>query len=705
MGTAFALGTMCVSLSDNPGPLHHRQNGMNISIVLIFITAIITGFSVAVPWLLAIELLLFSFVFSMIGVYGVRASSVGLATLFVMVLNIDDSYTSKEVLINAALVLLGGCWYFFWSLLLHRLRPYKLAQQAIGDCILSTASYLRIKASLYDEHVNYEKSYKALLEEQVQVHHKQNLVREILYKTRSIVKDSTFTGRILVVTFADSIDIFERIMTSQRDYKALHSAFDNNVLNNFKHVLLQLANELDTIGIALQKGEKSFPSKQLAHEMESLESFFADYRHQNMNERNINDYTGLKHILDSVKDIYNRIETLHRYTIYDKSMANELKISADYSQFVEPTELNPKLFADNLNPESNIFRHSIRVAAAIFASYLLSIFLPVGHSYWILLTVLVILKPAYSLTRQRNIQRLAGTFIGAAAGGLILFLVKDKTILMVILILSMIAAYSLMRLQYLLCVICMTIYLLIAFYFLKPVNFSVVLADRVIDTAIGSIVAFLITLLIPPKWEHEQIRFLLQETIKANISYYQRIANAFTGKSGYEPLYKLYRKEVYVALANLSDAFQRMLSEPRSKQKNSVLIYQLVVSNHLLASHVATLSSYIASFAKANASEDFEEIIHKTSQHLQQADALLDEINEGKVNTATESVDSKLVIREKLQWLMQKRLHDFEKTGQVNDNSVAQESLRTISDQFEYIYKISLDMEKQVIKMNEVNPN
>jgi len=317
--------------------------------------------------------------------------------------------------------------------------------------------------------------------------------------------------------------------------------------------------------------------------------------------------------------------------------------------------------------------------------------------------VLVILKPAYSLTRQRNIQRLAGTFIGAAAGGLILYLIKDSTALVVILILSMTAAYSLMRLQYLLCVVCMTTYLLIAFHFLKPVNFSVVLADRVVDTAIGSVIGFLITLIIPPKWEHEQIRSLLQETIKANIAYYQRISSAFTGKSGYAPLYKLYRKEVYVSLANLSDAFQRMLSEPRSKQKHSVPIYQLVVSNHLLTSHVATLSSYIASFAKTHASEEFEEIIHKTILHLQQADSLLDEINEGKENSAVKSEDDKLAIREKLQYLMQKRLVALEKSSLASLDLGTQDALRSISDQFEYIYKISLDMEKLVLKMNEVN--
>jgi hypothetical protein len=40
--------------------------------------------------------------------------------------------------------------------------------------------------------------------------------------------------------------------------------------------------------------------------------------------------------------------------------------------------------------------------------------------------------------------------------------------------------------------------------------------------------------------------------------------------------YKLARKEMYVSMANLSAAFQRMLSEPKSKQKNESALYNFL---------------------------------------------------------------------------------------------------------------------------------
>jgi uncharacterized membrane protein YccC len=50
--------------------------------------------------------------------------------------------------------------------------------------------------------------------------------------------------------------------------------------------------------------------------------------------------------------------------------------------------------------------------------------LPFGRGYWILLTVIIILKPGYSLSKQRNIQRLIGTLVGVAIGWSILVLCK-----------------------------------------------------------------------------------------------------------------------------------------------------------------------------------------------------------------------------------------------------------------------------------------
>jgi hypothetical protein len=53
----------------------------------------------------------------------------------------------------------------------------------------------------------------------VDVQQKQELTAELLFKTRSIVKESTHTSRILMMVFLDVSDLLERTMASHLDYK------------------------------------------------------------------------------------------------------------------------------------------------------------------------------------------------------------------------------------------------------------------------------------------------------------------------------------------------------------------------------------------------------------------------------------------------------------------------------------------------------
>ncbi len=693
MGIAFVVGTLCVSVTDTPGPFHHRQNAMRITIVLTTLCALMVGFSVPTPWLLAIELFVCAFVFSMIGVYGLRASSVGTAALLLFVLSVDDRYSTKQLLVNAALVCGGGIWYYLWSLLLNRIRPYKLAQQAIGDSILSIANYTRIKAALYNKQNDYEKTYGTLLEEQVKVHTKQDLVREILFKTRSIVKETTHTGRVLLMTFLDTVDLYERIMTSQHDYQALRKSFDEEMLSRFQSVILKLATELENIGMALQQGTKSVPADDLETVIEDLKSYYEEQRLVGLNEKNIEAFISLKHILDSIVDIYSRLQTLHRYTRYDRSIPIEKDYDLDYNRFISHTQIEIGQFVNNINFNSNIFRHSLRVSVAMLAGYFLSKVLMVGHGYWILLTILVILKPAYSLTKKRNFQRISGTVIGAIIGATALFFVKDKTVLVVLMIIAMLFTYSLIRLQYFMAVVFMTIYILISFSFLKHDDFQKIITDRIIDTAVGSAIAFLFTIILPPKWEHERIKNLLSKCIKANSDYFEYIAKLFTGKNLNTQQYKFLRKECYVALSNLSGAFQRMLSEPRRKQKNSMLVYQLLVSNHILTSHIATLSSYIPSFAKAHVSKDYLPMIDDTVFHLENTIAIL-EGNSVSTKNVMQVQENKFIVRHRVEELLAQRVQELKSGSLDSDIKDQLFELKTITDQFEYIHKISIDMEK-----------
>jgi len=99
-GIVVSLGAMCVGNADNPGPIHHRRNGMIACTIIIFLVSLLTGLTIDSPVLLGALIFLFCFLFSLISVYGNRASSIGISALLVMVLNIDRRYEGSQVLIN-----------------------------------------------------------------------------------------------------------------------------------------------------------------------------------------------------------------------------------------------------------------------------------------------------------------------------------------------------------------------------------------------------------------------------------------------------------------------------------------------------------------------------------------------------------------------------------------------------------------------------
>jgi uncharacterized membrane protein (TIGR01666 family) len=617
-GIVVSIGAMCVANTDNPGPIHHRRNGMIACILFIFLVSLITGLANRSPVWMGLIVLLFCFVFSLMSIYGNRASSIGLNSLLVMVLNIDYHRQGWDVLYNALYVSAGGLWYMMLSSLLYSFRPYKLVQQALGDSVQAIADYLRIKASFYSRDVDYDKRYRQLLESQVAIQQKQDLLRELIFKSRKIVKESTHTGRTLMMIFLDSVDLFERIMTSQQDYRLLHQLFDNSqILEEYRKLILDLAAELDEIGLAIMSGKPSVDRNTLSARIGKLRATLA--------AKDVEGVADLGNILDSIQDINDRLRVLHGFTTYDRKLSGNFRTDLDYEELAAHQDMDRKLILDNLTLESNIFRHSLRVSIATFAGYIISRFLPFGHSYWILLTITVILKPVYSLTKKRNIERLMGTLGGALVGFLLIWSIPDRTVLFVLMILFMIGTYVFMRTNYLVCVTLMTPYVLLLFHLLYPVNFKAILSDRVIDTLIGSGISFLASIFIIPTWEHQRIIDNMIAALKTNIAYFRDVAGAFTGKPLAVHEYKLSRKHAFVALANLSDAFGRMMQEPRRQQKKITEMHQFVVASQMLTSYIATLAYYEKPLAAEYANPAYQPVVETIAGSLERAAAILQE--------------------------------------------------------------------------------
>ena len=185
-------------------------------------------------------------------------------------------------------------------------------------------------------------------------------------------------------------------------------------------------------------------------------------------------------------------------------------------------------------------------------------------------------------------------------------------------IILMILAYSFMRTRYLLFVTLMTPYILILLYILTPMHFKNLIVDRIIDTAIGSGIALLANILFSPEWAYKQFGEYLQQMLEANKNYFSDVTSFFAETAVPVNKYKLSRKITYVALANLTDALNRMLAEPKSKQKNAAEFHELVVLNYMMSTHIATLATFGLGKNPPPPDPEYLPVVHAVISNLNQ---------------------------------------------------------------------------------------
>ncbi|MCW3109476.1 MAG: hypothetical protein JWQ09_3982 [Segetibacter sp.] len=696
VGIVVSLGALFVSVTDSPGPIHHRKNGMIACIAGILIATLIIGFAAKSYFLLAFFLFISCFFFSMIGIYGARAGSIGTAVMLVITLTIDPRLnldSPAKVLMHSFYMTCGGLWYMCFSMLLYNFRPYRLLQQALGESIQETAKYLLIRSEFYRKDVNYENTFKQLLQQQAEVQHKQTELTELLFKTRSIVKESTNIGRALVMIHLDVVDIFERIMMSHQQYPLLHQYFDEtDILNDYYHLARELAFELEDLGIAVKSGQPSKENRALVEQISKVREKLDNLRLAYLKPDNIEGFISLRRILENIEDLAERLVTLQKYTNFKGTFKKRKIKDSDYEHLISSQQITPGLFFSNLTLKSDTFRHSLRVSIAIVAGFIVASALNIGHSYWVLLTIVVILKPAFSLTKKRNSDRLAGTFGGVVAGMVLLNLVHNNNALLALLVIFMAGGYTFIRTNYFVSVLLMTIYLLIFYHLLNPNDFKMLLKDRMIDTLIGSAIAFIASNFLFPSWERKKFKQEMVTMLSDVKDYFSVVAEAFSGKEIDPSTQQLARRNALVALANLSDAFNRMLSEPKSQQQGVEVLHQFVVLNHMLTSYIATLSHYLQMETIPYSSDDFIKVSEDIRQYFTNA---INYLNDETVTEKTISNKESLrKLNDRVNSLMQKRKDELQHGQMETSTRKLLFDLKSIVDQFNLIYNVAVDLNK-----------
>lgn len=173
-----------------------------------------------------------------------------------------------------------------------------------------------------------------------------------------------------------------------------------------------------------------------------------------------------------------------------------------------------------------------------------------------------------------------------------------------------------------------TMYVVLIYAILTP-NFMDLLIYRVIDTLIGALLALGANYILWPSWEFLNVNVHLSKSIQANQTYVKEIKEIYNQKSEPTLAYKLARKYAFIEIGNLMASFQRMIQEPKSKQRLRSEIYELAVLNHTFLSTAASIGVYVQSRHTTKASESFNMVMDYIDKNLQLTSNLLN-------NTPTE---------------------------------------------------------------------
>ncbi|RNA61909.1 FUSC family protein [Chryseobacterium nematophagum] len=704
----FPLGTAFVALTDQPGPFIRRRNALAFAIICFILIALIASMVMNIKSLVVAEIIVFGMFFSLIGVYGQRLAAVGSLSLVVLAIFIDGHLTGDNIL-KSLLIFASGCaWFLLIFLIVTTIQPYKLSSQMIGENYLQLAEFLKIKANYYQKNPDFTKLTSQVIAKQIEIKNLQEETRETVLKTRTIVNESTTTSRILMLMFLNSMDLHEKLMTSESDYQKLQQSFENStILVKIHDYLNILAEEITNIGISLQIGTKAKPLFNLESELASVNAYYFDLRTKQITPNNLENFMILRQILMRINEITKEVNDIYKIFTQNVKLAKSLSTALDLKKFM-PTEekMNVQVLRNNLSFSSLHFRHAVRITIALLIGYLFSLFhfLGIGHTYWILITVVAILKPAYSITKQRNLLRLYGTVSGAIIAYVILYFIHINSLLFGILLFSMILCFSLLKGRYFWAVLFMTIYIFLSFNFLSPGNIDIIFKDRIFDTIIAGIIAFTVSYLILPVWEHTQNLDLMKKSAESNLQYFESVISKFLDAGFTVEDYKIKRKNAIIALANLSDNFQRMLSEPKNQQKKLEVIHQFVATSHLMTAYTASLSQYVKKNEKYP-EIDVESWSKKIEAEMHQISALLN----GEKVTETLRMDSRLKPDDELEELLLQRKNEIEENEVVDrrdpDKISHLTELKNIHDVLELIYDVAKEQKKVIEKYrNETTP-
>ncbi|MGJ8548682.1 FUSC family membrane protein [Winogradskyella wichelsiae] len=640
MGLSFCFGAIWCSPSDVSGNLKQKQIGILFSSVLVVIISFIGGY-LAIPNILLFPILGFlTFCIAFISIYGFRASLISFSGLLALILSFAHTSKTLEVYQYALFIGAGGLWYLCLSTLWYFINPKAQTEETLTETFLLTANFLNVRRELIGEQPDRVSLQKQLITIQSELTEHHETLREILILSRKNSGKSNYHNKRLLV-FILLVEMLETAIANPVNYQKMDALFkvQPELKIDFQKLISEISSQLHAI--AKNSRSEAFPSnKILTEQFKTLEQDILKFKKED-HHKDYERYLMLQNLLDYQSKQIEKLKKI-KWLLGNPVLTSEDLVNKDkMKRFIVSQDYDPKIILRNLSFKSTIFKHSLRLAVAVMLGYGIGLVFDFQNPYWIILTVIVIMRPSYGLTKTRSKDRIIGTLIGAALASILVFIIKDPYLFGGLAVVSMVIAFSMVQKNYKASATFITISVIFIYAILQP-DILKVIQFRVIDTVIGATISFITTRWLWPAWSFMEIGNNITDALKANMAFFKSISTFYQNKGPIPTSLKVNRKEAFVQMSNLSSAFQRMAQEPQSKQTHIDDIYELVVINHSFLSSLSSINTFIQNHNTTAASNDFKQISDKIESNINTAYTYLKLINFETINSKVGTPNTKI---------------------------------------------------------------
>jgi len=541
------LGGWLTMLSDPGGPYPTRASAMGTFALMGAAATLAGGLAGLTPWAAIPALFAFAMICSLIRVHGDTAATIGVLALTMFCITEGSPAHLADSLVRAGMFVAGSFFAILLAVAVWPFRPYHPVRaavaaswMAVGDLAAAAAKVASspADAAAWESLVPLRRRARDALED----------AREALAVARAGRHGETGRGLHLLVLY----EILELLLG---DLAALLEALRARAERHEPlppragEALVEISRALEAIAEALvEEGSYALAAPRLEASGDSAL-------------------------------LFSRVEGEIRQAVESVQALRSGGAGPSPPGALSFPEEAPSL-RDAFAKASTELRHALRVALVATLAQFLATALRLERSYWVTVTVVLVLQPHAIATVRRALQRAGGTVIGGLIAALIARHVREPLALGAMLFGLAWIAVSVRRINYALFAALVTpVFVLLAETNAGGGHLTRI---RILDTLLGGTLALVGAIALWPTRDLERMPALIAAVLRADRAYLDAVLH---GKGPAEAVAA--RRRVGLATANAEAALQRLIAEAMPPARIEPLMALVAYGRRLSASITA----------------------------------------------------------------------------------------------------------------------